>query len=121
MFCFSFLKPFFEERFIRGKSLFITMAALAFLLVLVTFGYHSKMGGYTTSMSDIPKLYAIRKPAFGKGDRKFMTSLLSFNVKESRPGKEIPTSRDYLIKGVKRLTSFDPNFFLFQRAGEEGL
>ena len=25
----------------------------------VTFGYHSKMGGYTTSMSDIPKLYAI--------------------------------------------------------------
>ena len=23
----------------------------------VTFGYHSKMGGYTTSMSDIPKLY----------------------------------------------------------------
>jgi len=26
----------------------------------VTFGYHSKMGGYTTSMSDIPELYAIR-------------------------------------------------------------
>jgi len=37
------------------------MAALAFLLVLVTFGYHSKMGGYTTSMSDIPRLYEIAR------------------------------------------------------------
>ena len=25
----------------------------------VNFGYHSKMGEYTTLMSDIPKLYAI--------------------------------------------------------------
>jgi hypothetical protein len=25
----------------------------------VNFGYHSKMGGYTTLMSDIPKLSAI--------------------------------------------------------------
>jgi len=49
----------FEERFISEKSLFITIAALAFLLVLVTFGFHSKMGGYTTSMSDILKLYEI--------------------------------------------------------------
>ncbi len=25
----------------------------------VSFGYHSEMGGYTTLMSDIPKLYEI--------------------------------------------------------------
>jgi hypothetical protein len=27
----------------------------------VSFGYHSKMGGYTTSLSDIPKLCVIQK------------------------------------------------------------
>ena len=66
--------------------------------------------------SDIPKLCAIRKPAFGKGDRKFMTLLPSFNGKEIRTGKEIPRSRDYLITGVKLLASRDLNFFLFRKA-----
>ena len=78
----------------------------------VSFGYHSKLDGYATLMSDIPKLCAIRKPAFGKGDRKFMTLLPSFNGQETQTGTEIPTSRDYLITGIKRLTTFDPNFLI---------
>jgi hypothetical protein len=38
---------------------------------------------HSAKTSDIPEptLYAIRKPAFGKGDRKFMTLLPSFNEK----------------------------------------
>jgi hypothetical protein len=55
----------------------------------VSFGYNPQMEGYTTLMSDIPMLSAIRKRAFGKGDRKFMTLLHSFNGKERRTGKEI--------------------------------
>jgi len=64
-------------------------------------------------------LCAIRKPAFvgAKGDRNFMMLLPSFNGEERRTGKEIPISRDNLIKGVKRLTPFDPNFFLLVRRG----
>ncbi|MCK4614210.1 MAG: hypothetical protein KAU14_05345 [Thermoplasmata archaeon] len=44
------------------------------------------------STADIPELCAIRKPAFGKGDHKFMTKLLpSFNGKETRNGEGIQT------------------------------
>jgi hypothetical protein len=32
----------------------------------VNFGYHSKMRGYTTLMSDIPKLYEIARMFGGK-------------------------------------------------------
>jgi len=46
-----------------------------------------------------------------------MTLLPSFNGKEILTGKEIQTSRGYLITGVKRLASLDLNFFLFWRAG----
>ena len=69
------------------------------------------------SIADITKLSKIRKPAFKKGDRKFMTLLPSFNETEPLTGKEIPTNHDYLITGVKRLTSFDSNFFLFLWVG----
>ncbi len=62
--------------------------------------------------SDINKLSSIRNPAFGKGDRKSMTLLPSFNGKERRTGEEIPTSRDYLITGVKRFRYASPKFFL---------
>ena len=65
--------------------------------------------GYTT-------LCAIRKPAFKRGDRKFMTLLPSFNGKETRTGTETPTGRDYLITDVKQLASLDLNFFLFRKA-----
>ncbi len=63
--------------------------------------------------SDTPgTLCAIRKPAFGKGDRKFMTLLPSFNGQETQTGTETPTGRDYLITGIKWLTTFDPNFLI---------
>jgi hypothetical protein len=68
-------------------------------------------------IADIPMLYAIRKHVFGKGDREFMTLLPSFDGKEILTGKEIQTSRYYLITGVKLLTSLDLNFFLFWKAG----
>ncbi len=67
------------------------------------------------SGSDIPKLCAIRKPAFTntKGDRKFMTTLLpSFNEKETWKNTEIQTSLDCQLTGVKRLASLDPSFFI---------
>ena len=83
----------------------------------ISFGYNTKLDGYTTLMSDIPKLCAIRKPAFEKGDHKFMTLLPSFNERERRNGKEIPTNRDYLITGVKRLPFASPNFFLTRKRG----
>jgi len=54
-------------------------------------------------------LYAIQKPALKKGGNKFMTLLPSFNGNKTRTGKEIPTSRDYLITDVKRLATLDPN------------
>lgn len=39
-----------------------------------------------------------------------MALLPSFNGKERRTEKEIPTSRDYLITGVKRLRFASPKF-----------
>ena len=37
----------------------------------IKFAYNSKPVGYTTSMSHMNELCAIRKPAFKKGERKF--------------------------------------------------
>ncbi len=36
----------------------------------LNFGYNTKMGGYTTLMSDIPKLYEMPEPALKRGDKK---------------------------------------------------
>ena len=79
------------------------------------FGYNTISEVYVNKSLDIMELSAIRKPAFGKGDRKSMTLLPSFNRKEREIGGEIPTSRDYRIMGVKRLATLDPNFFFFER------
>jgi len=46
-----------------------------------------------------------------------MKLLPSFNGKERRTREEILTSLGYLITDVKRLTTFDPNFFLLVRGG----
>lgn len=42
----------------------------------VNFVYHSKMGGYTTLMSDIPKLYEIPNPHFKEGNFIYLLSAL---------------------------------------------
>ena len=67
------------------------------------------------NIGDITELSSIRNPSYGKGDRKFMKLLPSFNGEERRKEEEIPTSRDYLITGVKRFAMLGPNFFLFLR------
>lgn len=60
----------------------------------------------------------IRKPAFKKGDNKFVTLLPSFNRKETELREEISKSQTYLITGAKRLHYVSPKFFYyFSRQG----